>query len=323
MRTTALLLFITAVPLAAQDTVAVRGQLAAWQTLVVRARLGAQVSRTFVQVGDRIKGLDPLVMLSAPELLARVGELDAELSAAEEHLQILAEDVKIAARELASAERRAKAAAADLPTAQQAVELQQSRADEAEAQFRAGRASSQEVGTVKQRLLEQQLLLRQAERLQADTGDELEVKRLRQGQAQLAVTGQRHHINAVRGRRETAAALAQQCDVKSVLPTARVARVFVGKGDVVAPGEPLVELIDDAKVRLELRVPSRAAARVRAGTAVKLTLPGGGGLTAKVAAVRGVLDADDCMGALVELDNADGRWLPGAQVEAELQLAEN
>lgn len=107
-----------------------------------------------------------------------------------------------------------------------------------------------------------------------------------------------------------------------MLPGARVARVFVDKGDVVAPGTPLVELIDDRKVRVMIRVPQNLATRVHTDDAVKVQPPGDGTVVAaKVASVRGVIDGDGCMGVEVVLDNKDGRWLPGMTVKAELQLA--
>lgn len=315
----ALCAFAGALP--AQATCRVAGTVQAWQRLEVRARAEGQVSRVFVQVGDAVRGLDKLVALSAPELLARLGQREAELAAAEEHLQILAEAVKVAQRRLATAERVAKAAAEDLPTAQKAVELQQARAAEAQQLQAVGRASNQELLAVQQQLRQQQLQLRQAERLQTDTGDELEIARLQLAQATLAVSEARHRINAARGRREAAAALVDLLDVKSVLQAARVAAVHVGRGDVVAKGQRLLELVDDDRVRVALRVPAAFAARVKAGAAVQVAMPGGGeGAAGQLARISGVLDGDGCMAAEIELDNRDHRWLPGLPVQAELQL---
>jgi RND family efflux transporter MFP subunit len=101
-----------------------------------------------------------------------------------------------------------------------------------------------------------------------------------------------------------------------------VTHVDVGVGQVVEPGDHLLEVIDTSRLWVKIAVLEKDLHLVRPGLSVELRFPAAGeSLAGRVAGVGRALDAPAARGAAwVELDNPDGRLLPGLAGWAALVL---
>jgi multidrug resistance efflux pump len=137
------------------------------------------------------------------------------------------------------------------------------------------------------------------------------------------VVAQRSRIDMARAGRESVRIRVESGEINNLLPGARVSRVFVQRGDQIEAGEPLLELIQDARVRLVVGIPGVHAARVKAGTPVLIQRLFGApaDVEATVARVTGVIDPDlQVMAAEVDLDNKDGLWVPGLRLPVQIRV---
>ncbi|MBS0204795.1 MAG: HlyD family efflux transporter periplasmic adaptor subunit [Planctomycetes bacterium] len=76
--------------------------------------------------------------------------------------------------------------------------------------------------------------------------------------------------------REELSGLERQCEALSVVSPAHgiVGTIHHRPGDMVQPGDPLVELLDDERRHLIAYIPSSAATKLQPGTRVELVFPG-------------------------------------------------
>jgi RND family efflux transporter MFP subunit len=98
--------------------------------------------------------------------------------------------------------------------------------------------------------------------------------------------------------------------------------VDVGVGQVVEPGEHLVEVVDLSRVWVKVAVLEKDLHRVVSGLDVELRFPAAGVsfLSGKVGGAVRVLDPAGRGAAWVDLDNPDGRLLPGMIGHARIRL---
>ncbi|MEE2888766.1 MAG: efflux RND transporter periplasmic adaptor subunit [Planctomycetota bacterium] len=118
-----------------------------------------------------------------------------------------------------------------------------------------------------------------------------------------------------------AALFVELAAMKNPYAIARVTRQIVDVGNLaIADQTAVLELMDISKVRIRFTVPRAEASRVAAGSAVRLLLPRSiEPYDAKVTRVAGVLTPlSRTMACEVELDNRDGRWIPGNLVKVDL-----
>lgn len=287
------------------------------RSLVVRARIDATVARLFVQLGDPVKALGQLVMLSAPDLTTELGRADQELFTAEKELDLVAADERIARLRLGMAQRKAKQAEQMIPLHKKSAELTAASFESLTLEFQGGRVSRRELVDAQLAAQQKQIALSEAEAALVDLRDEAAIAEQQLQRADGAVKVQRARIDAARAAREVIRVRSEMADVKNLLPGARVTRLFVGQGDLVGPGTPLLELTDDSKVVLQFSIPGHLVARVRAGAAITVRAADGApsDLQVKLTRISGVLDPEtQTMLAEVELDNPEGRWLPGLQL---------
>jgi len=109
--------------------------------------------------------------------------------------------------------------------------------------------------------------------------------------------------------------------MKNPYSVALVTRQIVDAGNLaIADETAILELMDISKVRVRFMVPRMEASRVRVGSAVNLFLPRSVvAVPTAVTHVAGALDpASRTMACEVELDNTDGRWVPGSLVKVDV-----
>jgi HlyD family secretion protein len=302
---------------ATQEPPAAFARVQPLRSLVVRARLDATVSRLFVQVGDPVKALGQLVMLSAPDLTTELGHADQDLFTAEKELDLVAADERIARLRLGIALRKSKTAELSLAAEKAAVDVAGRMLEDIKRRFDAGASSSDDVLKAEMTVQKRNSEVRSAEAAVLDLRDEAAIAEQQLQRADGAVKVQRARIDSARAVREVLRVRSEMADVKNLLPGARVTRLFVGQGDLVGPGTPLLELCDDSKVVLQVFIPGPLVARVRAGTLITVRAADGApsDLQVKLTRISGVLDPEtQTMLAEVELENPEGRWVPGLQL---------
>jgi multidrug resistance efflux pump len=303
-----------ATPAPAQEPPVPYARVLPLRSLVVRSRIDATVARLFVQVGEQVKGMAQLVMLSAPDLNTDVGRAEQEQFTAEKELEAVAAEERIATVRVAIAQRKVKFCEQAIPDRKMAAE---SAATLLESFKGNGRFSPREVDEMQQAMLQRSAALREAEAALVDAKDEQKIAEQTVERADALVKVQRSRIDAARAAREVLKVRADMADVKNLLPGARVTRLFVSQHDLVSPGAPILELTDDSRVLLQIYVPANLAGRVRAGTMLALRAQDGApaDLQVKVLRVSGVLDPESqTMLAETEVDNPDGKWLCGLQL---------
>ena len=291
------------------------------RSLVVRSRIDATVARLFVQVGDQVKGMAQLVMLSAPDLNTEVGQAEQEQFTAEKEMDVVAADERIATLRVGLAQRRVKSCEQVIADRKTAAEAAAGVLERIKLEHDSGHVTSRELGEAQQTALQRSMSVREAEAALLDAKDEQKIAEQTLERADAAVKVQRSRIDAARAAREVLRVRADMADVKNLLPGARVTRLFVAQHDLVAPGAPLLELTDDSKVLLQIYVPASLAARARAGSMIALRAQDGApaDMQVKILRAAGVLDAESqTMLAEAEMDNPDSRWLCGLQLPVSL-----
>ena len=125
-----------------------------------------------------------------------------------------------------------------------------------------------------------------------------------------------------RARAAVTQARQQLANTKVEAPFAgRVEHRFAERGEQVAPGSPVVQLVDTAMVKARAHVPERYAAEIRLGAAVtvRFTAYGLQSRDARVTFVGGIIDARNrTFDIEAELDNADGQLKPEMVARVEL-----
>jgi multidrug efflux pump subunit AcrA (membrane-fusion protein) len=296
------------------ELIPVGAEVRAAQTLVVRSPVAGIVARVLVAVGDRPQALQQLVAISTPDLRAEQDRAEAELFAEEKVLEILAAEERVMRIRLDIARRRLQAAESRLQEPRARLQAAEQRLAEVQAQREAGRAGADEVARAATEVADRRA---QVDPFLQEPRDEVAIAEHEQVRAVARVVAQRGRIDVARAAREAARIRAESGEVKCLLPGARISRIFVAKGELLASGDALLELVDDTRVRLVLDIPAWLAPRVRAGTAVRLARKDGApaDLDATIVRVSRVLDPDtQVMAAELEFDNKDGQWLPGLRL---------
>lgn len=320
--TASALAFLLTAPAAAQDGTTVTGIVLPLSQLTVCSRVEGNVARVNVRLGDPVAALATMVVISAPDMHADLGRCDAELHTEEQVLEVVAAAERIARVRLDQTRRTVQRAEQRLPALKALVASAEEQLATVRAAHEAGRATADAVAEANQAVLYQKESQVQFELELQELRDEVAIAEHDQARAAAEVIAQRGRIDMARAAREAQRVRTEMGEVKNILPGARVTRLLVDKGSYVTPGTPLLELMDMARVVVTLEVPAARAARVKAGTAVQLQalaeVPDrAGSVTAQIARVAGALDPDtQTMRVEVDLDNADGRWLPGQQLTA-------
>ena len=286
----------------------------------IRARTPARVARVFVAVGDTVRGLDKLIQLSAPELVADVGAAEAHVLVQEQRARWHAAEIRKLQQSQRSATERAKAAKALVDTATQQLAAQQERLHSTEQLVEAGRAEHRQVFEARQRLLVMQHDLRRSEMTEAETRELAGELKVAIEQAEIAAAEHNHKIAIARAARDRAAALLAAQQIKSTLEHAVVTSIPASAGSTVQAGDHLIELVDARTVKIELHIPAHLSHRVGKGCPVRLVEDGkelAAGTVMRYS--KSVLD-NGFAAAWLDLDNQAGEWIPGRVLQAQVEL---
>lgn len=292
----------------------------------IRAQAHGYVTRVAGDIGDRVEKGAVLAEIDVPELQASLTTQSAQV-----------ELLKAGEQQAAAGARQA---AAGITQAEAALAEAQSRQQEAAAMFAAAEAERNRVQDLVQRGSLQPRNLDEATKKRDAAAAGLEVVRSGINSAEAGVTAAQS--SAASAEAELAAALAATKVAEAKLQELQAAIAFrqvrapfsgIITGRYVAPGDlvgnaaagPLFHIMQTDRVRVHVVLPESAAATVRVGDPIELrfpALPNSEPLQAAVTRVTGNIDPQTrTMPAEAELDNSDGRLLPGMYGSAVVTLS--
>lgn len=292
----------------------------------IRARVAGYIREVKADIGDVVEQGAPLVTIDVPELDAQRAMLQAEIERRRAEERKAEQGVQLAAANVTAAEAGLQQAKAELQSVDASLAA-------AEAELK----RTQDL--VERRSVEPRLLDEVRERRDAQVA--------RKAALQSAVTSAQAGIAVAQAQKEAAQAeqLAMQADtviaerrldeLEVQLQFATITAPFTGviavrhaePGDLVQPdtnAAALFELIQVDKVRIHVSVPERDAAAINRGDAMRVQFPSFANaevLEVEVTRTTGQLDpATRMMRVEAEVDNKDGRLLPGMFGQATIEL---
>lgn len=269
------------------------GVLAAQEELVLGLEVGGRLATLGVDVGDRVE---------PGGVLAALDDRDLQLALQRARAAVTAAEARIGVPSGASLERF---------DVEQTPAVREAKAVLIEAALNRDRVAS---------MVEQNM----------QSGRELEAVEATRAVAESRLQRARDDVHtqiadAVLRRVELAQAEKRLADSRVVAPWGgRVAARHVTAGQVVAAGAPVVTLLRTEPLRLQLRVPDRAAAEVAVGQAVFFTVDGPEATERQGRVVRigpSIERGDRTQLVEAEVGNADGAQVVGAFCRARIVTA--
>ena len=115
-------------------------------------------------------------------------------------------------------------------------------------------------------------------------------------------------------------------EIRNPYPQALVTKQLLDPGNLVhANQSELLEIMNVTRVRIRIGMPAAQARTVQAGTEVRIIQPHtkNKDIAAQVTRIAGAVDRRSrTMMVEIELDNSDGRWLPGDLCQVEVTIAQ-
>jgi len=272
------------------STLTIAGEFKPFQDIDVHAKVAGYIRKVYVDVGDHVKAGQTLAVLEVPELAAQLTGADASVRAAQEQVRRAQGDVQRAQ----SAHTAAHSAYARLKQA---------------ADARAGLVAQQEVDDA------------QAKDLGAEG---------QQASAEAELSAAKQQMEVAQANQKQYAALSGYTEITAPFAGVITNR-FADTGTLVAAGTssstqaiPVVRLAQVSVLRLVLPVPESVATQVHLGDLVDVRVQAlDRGIQGKVSRFADSLDLQTrTMTTEIDVDNRDGRLMPGMYTETKLSLRE-
>jgi RND family efflux transporter MFP subunit len=272
------------------STLTIAGEFKAFQDVDVHAKVAGYIRKIYVDVGDHVKAGQTLAVLEVPELEAQLTGADAGVRAAEQQINRAQGDLQ-----------RAK-------SSHTAAHAAYSRLKQA-ADSRSGLVAQQEVDDYQAKDLESEGQEASAQAELAAAKQQLEVAQASQKQA-----------SAMSGYTQITAPFAGV-----------ITQRFADTGALVAAGTssstqaiPVVRLAQVSVLRLVLPIPESMAGQIRLGDLVNVKVQAlDREIQGKVSRFADSLDMQTrTMATEIDVENRDGRLMPGMYTETKLSLQE-
>jgi multidrug resistance efflux pump len=321
------------------------------------SKLGGRVAKTYVEEGDEVRAGKLLVRLEAPELTAQLEQWEARLESAEAALKKAESGPRRQEKDAAAAALgAAKAKLARLEAGDREEDKRYARAELIQAQedfdrvekaYRREAASRSEYDAARTALDRCRARDARAQRGRAEEITEAreEVKRL-QAEADLLQEGTRFE-DILQSRATVAETRAKVRELKAQLAEAEVRTpnnprwkavvevLAVRPGDLVAPNQPLVRVLESRDQWVKVYVPETELGKVRKGQKVEVTVDSHGSKRFKGTVIhvaseseftpRNVQSVDErrnqVFGVKVRVDDPDGVFKPGMAAEVLIPVA--
>ena len=272
------------------STLTIAGEFKAFQDVDVHAKVAGYIRKIYVDVGDHVKAGQTLAVLEVPELAAQLAGADAATRAAQEQIRKAQGDLQ-----------RAQSAHAAAHSAY--TRLKQA------ADARAGLVAQQEVDDAQAK----------------DLGSEGQ-----EASAQAELSAAQQQLEVAQANQKQSAAMSNYTQITAPFAGVITNR-FADTGALVAAGTssstqaiPVVRLAQVSVLRLVLPVPESVAGQIHLGDMVNVRVQAlEREIQGKVCRFADSLDLQTrTMVTEIDVENHDGRLMPGMYTETKLALRE-
>jgi RND family efflux transporter MFP subunit len=272
------------------STLTIAGEFRPFQDVDVHAKVAGYIRKIYVDIGDHVKEGQTLAELEVPELAAQLSGAEAAVRAAQEQIRRAQGDLQ-----------RAQSSHAAAHSAY--ARLQQA------ADSRAGLVAQQEVDDSQAK----------------DLGSEAQVE-----SAGAELSGAKQQLEMAQANQKQYAALSNYTRITAPFAGVITNR-YADTGALVAAGTststqatPVVRLAQISVLRLVLPIPESVAGQIRLGEGVTVRVPAlNRDFLGKVSRFADALDLQTrTMPTEIDVDNRDGRLMPGMYTGTRLSLGE-
>jgi RND family efflux transporter MFP subunit len=238
-----------------QDSSDYAASLESRQSVRIQPRVAGQISKIFVQPGDRVQAGQPLIQIDAAQQRAQVASRQATADSAAAEIDTAQANVANAIETLRSLQARRVSALADVQFKQQEYQrfLQLSQAG----------ASSRQVAA--QKLND----LRAAEATLQAADASIQAQKSSINAAKTTVTRAQRNLTAAQANTSEGTAQLQYYTIAAPVPGI-VGNIPVKTGDVVANTTQLLTVTQNDRLEIQLQIPLERAASLRPGLLVNL-----------------------------------------------------
>lgn len=285
------------------------GRLIADQRLVLRARVTGYVTEVAVDHGSKVSGGTLLARIDAPELTAKLATANAALSEAN--------------AEVTNAEAQQQLARSKVAEAKGAIVVCEAEQTLAEVSLHRIKQLVEQGGATKQALDEAEAQRAMANARGVVTRAMLETARSSVAAADAMLGSTKARVMSRQAEVEAAMTMVAFAELKSPFASAVVTMRHLDPGALVKKDETiLLELSSVGTLRAEFHVPERDATHIKVGTKVNLKIDALSKevIAATISRTTGALSKSNKMIAQVDIDNSEGKLLPGMFVYASILL---
>lgn len=272
------------------NTLTIAGDFKPFQEVEVHAKVAGYIRKIYVDVGDHVKAGQTIAVLEVPELAAQLSGADAATRAAQEQ-------IRKAQGDLQRAQSTHSAAHSAYTRLKQAADA------------RAGLVAQQEVDDAQAK----------------DLGSEGQ-----EASARAELSAAQQQLEVAQANQKQSAAMSGYTQITAPF-SGVITNRFADTGALVAAGTssstqaiPVVRLAEISVLRLVLPVPESVAGQIHVGDVVKVRVQAlDRDIKGKVSRFSDALDMQTrTMQTEIDVENRDGRLMPGMYTETHLALRE-
>jgi RND family efflux transporter MFP subunit len=272
------------------NTLTIAGDFKPFQEVEVHAKVAGYIRKIYVDVGDHVKAGQTIAVLEVPELAAQLSGADAATRAAQEQ-------IRKAQGDLQRAQSTHSAAHSAYTRLKQAADA------------RAGLVAQQEVDDAQAK----------------DLGSEGQ-----EASARAELSAAQQQLEVAQANQKQSAAMSGYTQITAPF-SGVITNRFADTGALVAAGTssstqaiPVVRLAEISVLRLVLPVPESVAGQIHVGDVVKVRVQAlDRDIKGKVSRFSDALDLQTrTMQTEIDVENRDGRLMPGMYTETHLALRE-
>jgi HlyD family secretion protein len=304
------------------------GQIEAFETTSIHAKVSGYVEKWTVDIGDRVKKGQVLVVLSVPELDAEAEQRQATVEESQSKLAQARASEEVSQADLASARARLAEEHAGIKRAEADVARWQAEYRRIEQLF----SQHAQTGSL---LDETRSKLRSAESAREETYAQIKTAEAAVKQGQAMIDKARADVTAAAASIKVARSDLHHTDAMRAYTTIAapydgvISRRNVVVGELTEPGprgQPLFTVVRDDVVRLIVNVPEAYATAVDPGdrASIRLQAVSAAEVEGKVTRTSWVLDARSrTLRAEIDLPNPDGKLRPGLYANTTIFVTEH
>lgn len=285
--------------------------------------LSGTIKEVRVDIGDRVKPGQTLIVIDAPLLDKEIEQAAAALDMARAQLEEAEAQMVMAKAEVESAKAALTKEKAQLSAAQAKLKSAEEQAAVLEQQFKSGQLPAARFTEARQKVVAARAQIQLAEPAIATAEAEVQVKMGKLALAQAARRRASANVNASKAAVDKARIQESFTQLKAAFDGV-ITRRTIGAGNFVQASDsrllrPLLTLQRIDTLRVVVRVSSQEAPLIKRGMPVQVGIPGIQGHEYKVSRFSPVLEGNKReMTVEIDVPNTDNRLLPGMEVSVRM-----